>query len=276
MGLNTQAEIEERLKQGIRLARDGSQAEAYTVFHEITKVQPTHEQALIWRAAVCDDPQETISCLELVLTLNPENKRAQAGLEWAKKRLKGETVTPSLPIIPTKPDIVPFKSAAKLVIEPKTLPNETKPTPAPYKRSRFETQSNKIASKTARMPVETNAPIQDVGLKRRTTQEKNKAVPDRTKNPKRESSGKKVAESTVMRAAVPKVALRISERVARNQTNAPKTTVQVALKWPLLFFVLALALALSSFMLVPLSLFLGLTALLLAFVGIFLFNRANF
>ncbi len=272
MGLNTQAEIEDRLKQGIRLAREGSQRDAYTVFHEITKVQPTHEQALIWRAAVCDDPQETINCLERVLTLNPENKRAQAGLEWAKKRLKGEIATPPLPIIPMKPDIVPFKPAAKLLIEPKTLPNETKSAPPPYKRSRFETQSNK----TARMPENTSTSSNKVGVKERTTQENSKAVSDRTKKPKQETKGKKVAESTIMRAAVPKVALRISERVARNQTTVPKTTVQVALKWPLLLFVLALALALSSFILIPLSMFLGLTALLLAFVGIFLFNRANF
>ncbi len=267
MNLNTQAELNDRLRQGIELARNGQREKAYVVFSEITKLQPTNEQALVWKAAVTSDIAETITCLETVLKLNPQNVRAKAGLAWAKKQ-SGDGNAPTIEQKPKVEPVVPIriaKGAPKretiIEIPPKSAQNETKSDIAPYKRSRLvtrETQERPKVAATAPKP------------------EKPKSSKGRTTSGRKKPDTQRV-ESTVMRAAMPKIVLRISEKVRRSTAGefVESSPSRIALFWPILFFLLALGLALFSFIVVPLAPFLGVIALLLTLGGVFTLSQAD-
>ena len=47
---------------------------------EATTLAPRHEMAWLWRAGLADSPEEAIKHLRTVLSINPNNKKAQAGL----------------------------------------------------------------------------------------------------------------------------------------------------------------------------------------------------
>jgi twitching motility two-component system response regulator PilG len=47
---------------------------------EATTLAPRHEMAWLWRAGLADTPEEAIKHLRTVLSINPNNKKAQAGL----------------------------------------------------------------------------------------------------------------------------------------------------------------------------------------------------
>lgn len=86
-------DVQQKLKQGIGLARDNQRQEAEAVFAQILELQPRHETALIWKAAVAQNPAEAVRCLEQALQINPNNQRARAGLEWAQRRLQASKIT---------------------------------------------------------------------------------------------------------------------------------------------------------------------------------------
>lgn len=90
-GLDTDVQL--KLKQGIGLARDNQRQEAEAVFAQILELQPRNETALIWKAAVAQNPVEAVRCLEQALQINPNNQRARAGLEWAQRRLQASKIT---------------------------------------------------------------------------------------------------------------------------------------------------------------------------------------
>ncbi len=48
---------------------------------EATTLSPRHEMAWLWRAGLSDSPEEAIKHLRTVLSINPNNKKAQSGLE---------------------------------------------------------------------------------------------------------------------------------------------------------------------------------------------------
>ena len=71
---------------GRRLAESGQLALAHHLFQCATELEPSNENAWVWRAGVAHSPDETILCLNRVLELNPRNERAKAGLAWAAKQ----------------------------------------------------------------------------------------------------------------------------------------------------------------------------------------------
>jgi hypothetical protein len=265
MNLNTQAELNDRLRQGIELARQGQREKAYVVFSEITKLQPTNEQALVWKAAVTSNIAETINCLETVLKLNPQNMRAKAGLAWAKKQTDEGTVTAIAPKAEPVVAIRVAKGAPRREtineIPPKSAQNETKSDIAPYKKSRLVTREIEERPKVAASVPE---PTKPKGSKGRTTRGRKKPDTHRV-------------ESTVMRAAMPKIALRISEKVRRSTAGefTESSPTRIALVWPLLFFLLALGLVLFSFIVVSLAPIFGVLALLVTLAGVFTLNQAD-
>jgi hypothetical protein len=249
MNLSTQAELESRFKQGVDLAKNGNQGEAYRIFVEITKLHPTNEQALIWRAAVSSNPAETLACLELVLKINPNNERAIAGLEWAKQRMKAATSTPENPVV--EPNI-----------KPTNVQNETKATDIPYKRSRLQKQSVKFITP------------EPVSIER----EVRKVMNQPEKKSKRASSTKKRVESEVLQAAVPRIALTISEKVRWNaqRTASSFNDTRLALRWSLLLFLMAVCLVLAGFALAQLATGLGVAALAITLLGVYLLSRSDY
>ncbi len=70
-----------------RLARDlgeaGQKESAHKFITRATELDDTQEDYWVWRAGLASDLKEAISSLNQALALNPENARAQAGLQWA-------------------------------------------------------------------------------------------------------------------------------------------------------------------------------------------------
>jgi hypothetical protein len=96
--MNHQASITDKLKAGIEAARAGRNREAQSYLTEVLKLEPENIPALFWLAFVLPDAQASIRLLERVLVLDPDNKRAQAGIQWAKSRLQNEaTPAPATP-----------------------------------------------------------------------------------------------------------------------------------------------------------------------------------
>ncbi len=68
---------------GRAVAEVGQKPAAYRLFKRATELDEENQDAWIWRAGLTQDIEETITCLKRVLTLNPGNTQAKAGLEWA-------------------------------------------------------------------------------------------------------------------------------------------------------------------------------------------------
>ncbi len=69
------------LQAGIAAAREGRRAEARTLLQQALQASPRSEQGWLWMSAVVESDAERRACLERVLTINPHNQTAQAGLE---------------------------------------------------------------------------------------------------------------------------------------------------------------------------------------------------
>ena len=69
------------LQAGITAAQEGQRAEAQALLKQALLDDPSTEQGWLWMSAVVDSDAERRTCLERVLTINPHNQTAQAGLE---------------------------------------------------------------------------------------------------------------------------------------------------------------------------------------------------
>lgn len=282
----------EQLQQAVAKARAGERAEALSLFNAVLAQHPDHEDALVWKAALVSDPQEAIVCLEQVLRLNPHNQRAQVGLEWAKRRKNSaatsalapqEAAVPENPTAekpvqapeviatPEKPDepLAPQPAPAEAVPQPKiasAAPKlsgsvETKSAPPPYKKRRLTDRENHLP------PLD--LPPEAVAWTK----------PDRAERAERKRNpAKPIPESPVFRASTPQVVFRIAPQVRQALSGKFPLPVPagVRLRWPLLFFGVALLIAFLAFPLNVLAPVLGILAILLAISGVVLFNRARF
>lgn len=89
----TVEDVEDLMREGIRLAKQGRKAEAYDVFSTITRLVPDHVEAWLWKGGMALHPQESVRCLQKALELDPDNPQAKEGLAWALGKLathKGE------------------------------------------------------------------------------------------------------------------------------------------------------------------------------------------
>jgi hypothetical protein len=69
------------LQAGITAAREGRREEARELLQQALQADPRSEQGWLWMSAVVETDDERRICLERVLTINPKNQTAQAGLE---------------------------------------------------------------------------------------------------------------------------------------------------------------------------------------------------
>lgn len=69
------------LQAGITAAQEGHRAEAQALLKQALLDDPSTEQGWLWMSAVVDTDAERRTCLERVLTINPNNQTARAGLE---------------------------------------------------------------------------------------------------------------------------------------------------------------------------------------------------
>ena len=84
----TDARIDELLRQGVEAARAGNKAVARALLEQVVALDQHHEKGWFWLAAVSDELHEKITCLSNVLVINPDNARAQSILA----RLEDEPV----------------------------------------------------------------------------------------------------------------------------------------------------------------------------------------
>ena len=89
------------LEQGIAAARAGQTQDGLRLIDQALAINIENVEALLWRGGLCD-PAESISYLSRAVELDPSNKRAQQGLEWARERL-GLAALPSFVAAPPPP-----------------------------------------------------------------------------------------------------------------------------------------------------------------------------
>lgn len=85
-----EARLKEWFQAGVTAARVGRLQQARSHLRRVIAHDPHNEEAWLWLAGVADDPQESLACLAQVLTINPRNKHAKAGIRWARAKLVEE------------------------------------------------------------------------------------------------------------------------------------------------------------------------------------------
>ncbi len=84
---STEDQISNLLRLGILAADVGRRADARACFAAVLDIDANNEQALLWQAGLAEDPRESLAYLAQVLTINPRNEYAKAGIRWARKRV---------------------------------------------------------------------------------------------------------------------------------------------------------------------------------------------
>lgn len=84
-------QVSEWLRDGIAAAKAGRRDEARDLLMRVIEVNERSEQAWLWLGGVVDTDEDRLICLENVLTLNPDNVQARAGLKWLQQRGVGVT-----------------------------------------------------------------------------------------------------------------------------------------------------------------------------------------
>lgn len=87
-------EVSNLLVQGFKTAKEGRRDEAYEIFCDVVRRDPNNELGWLYRAATTEDLSEAYVCLQRVLSLNPNNEKAQRGVERIQNRLAAESNKP--------------------------------------------------------------------------------------------------------------------------------------------------------------------------------------
>ncbi|MEJ2212283.1 MAG: tetratricopeptide repeat protein [Anaerolineae bacterium] len=93
----TDTELKGLLHAGIAAARAGDKGQARRLLLQVIEQDEEVEAAWLWLSDVVEDPAERQICLENVLTLNPDNQAARAGLRWLQELPQAEAAPPPAP-----------------------------------------------------------------------------------------------------------------------------------------------------------------------------------
>lgn len=80
--MSDDAQAAELLEKGIAAVKAGQKEEARQYLLQVVELDEHNEQAWLWLSGIVESAEERRICLENVLTLNPDNAHAQAGLAW--------------------------------------------------------------------------------------------------------------------------------------------------------------------------------------------------
>ncbi len=83
------ANVDGMVREGISAYRAGRKDEARALLLRATEIDQYNEQAWLWLSAVVESPEEARTCLENVLTINPNNERARQGIDTLTQRAGG-------------------------------------------------------------------------------------------------------------------------------------------------------------------------------------------
>lgn len=74
------------VRQGINAYREGNKNEARNLLLQAVELDEENEMGWLWLSAVVDTVEDQQTCLENVLTINPNNEKARQGLEILQER----------------------------------------------------------------------------------------------------------------------------------------------------------------------------------------------
>lgn len=80
------ANVDGMVREGINAYRAGRKDEARALLLRAVEIDQYNEQAWLWLSAVVESPDEQRTCLENVLTINPNNERAKQGLAMMNQK----------------------------------------------------------------------------------------------------------------------------------------------------------------------------------------------
>jgi tetratricopeptide (TPR) repeat protein len=78
----------ELVRQARAAARVGEMEEARRLLLKATELAPDNVETWLDLAGVVESPEEKRACFQRVLTLDPDNGEAKAGLEWIERKLR--------------------------------------------------------------------------------------------------------------------------------------------------------------------------------------------
>lgn len=74
------ANLDALIREGVSAFKAGRKDEAHAMFIKATELDPYREEAWLWLSATVESVEDQRTCLENVLSINPNNQRAQQGL----------------------------------------------------------------------------------------------------------------------------------------------------------------------------------------------------
>lgn len=80
--------IQKKMSAGVKAYRNKDYLGARLHFQAALRESPENIVALLWLAYVASSHEKSIFLLERVLQIDPENKRAKRGLQWAKQQVE--------------------------------------------------------------------------------------------------------------------------------------------------------------------------------------------
>lgn len=99
------------VRDAIKAYHAGNPDEARNLLFKATELDETNEQAWLWLSAVVEDDQDKQTCLENVLTINPNNDKAKQGLRILRERTSSASASPgAAAVVPEEDD--PFASVS--------------------------------------------------------------------------------------------------------------------------------------------------------------------
>jgi hypothetical protein len=86
--------VNELLRRGIAAAKAGHREQAREILLSVIELDERVELAWLWLSGVVDSLEDRRICLENVLTINPDNANAQAGLRWLERQENATSLQP--------------------------------------------------------------------------------------------------------------------------------------------------------------------------------------
>lgn len=81
------ANVDGMLREGVNALKSGRRDEARALLLRAVELDQYNEEAWLWLSGVLDSLEDQRTCLENVLSINPENDRARQGLDYINKQL---------------------------------------------------------------------------------------------------------------------------------------------------------------------------------------------
>ena len=105
--------VPELVQEGAQALKAGQAERAEQVLRRAVALDEMYEQGWLWLSGAVDDDQDKVACMEKVLAINPQNKRAQAGLALLRKQVQA----PHAALV-SQPAPTPPQDESSLPMEP--------------------------------------------------------------------------------------------------------------------------------------------------------------